>query len=176
MFVLGAAGVAFAQGESEPANDAPRSMRPLPLDMPTEVNGVEAVCTGIGSDSRENPLWAEYSLRLEFAAGGRAYVSNEHVRIAGGDAELEVYCRGPWVLAKLPPGRYEVTAWIAGADPKSATVSVPATGQRRAVIHFPDIPAAESDVGMEVNARPEPEYEPPPPPEDEPMPPDEGPE
>ncbi|MGQ0741406.1 MAG: hypothetical protein ACT4OG_03805 [Alphaproteobacteria bacterium] len=176
LIVLGASGAALAQDGAEPANYAPQSFRSLPLDRPTEVNGIETVCTGVDSDSRENPLWAEYPLRLEFAAGGRSYVANEQVRISGGGAELEVFCSGPWVLAKLPPGRYQVTASVEGGGTRSATVTVPADGQKRVVLHFPEIPAGESDGSMGPNPPlPPPQYERVPQP-DEPLPPESEPE
>jgi hypothetical protein len=116
----------------------------LVLDTPTEVNGIETVCTGIDSDSRDDPRWAAYSLRLEFAAGSRAYVSDETVGVTGGGTTLQVRCPGPWLLAKLPAGKYSVVATVEGGATKTANVSVPKSGQLRAVLHFPEVPAGES--------------------------------
>ena len=146
---------------AQPANYVPQGGQSLPVDQPTNVNGIETVCTGIDSDSRSDPRWAEYPLRLEFAAGGRAYVSREHVSITGGAASLDVQCPGAWVLAKLPPGKYRVTATVEGGGTQTANVVVPRSGQARAVLHFPEVPAGESDGSAGPNAPvPEPTSEP----------------
>ena len=157
-----AADQAVARNEvTQPVNYAPQSGQTLPLDIPTDVNGIETVCTGIDSDSRNNPRWAAYPLRLEFATGGRAYVSREQVRITGSAASLDVQCPGAWVLAKLPPGKYRVTATVESGVTKTANVSVPRRGQARVVLHFPEVPAGESNGAMGPNAPvPQPSYEP----------------
>ncbi len=140
--------LAFAAGLSPlAAHEAAAQENPtqapqlLVLDTPTEVSGIETVCTGIDSDSREDPRWAAYSLRLEFAAGSRAYVSDETVGVTGGGKELQVRCPGPWLLAKLPAGKYSVVATIEGGITKSANVNVPKSGYARAVLHFPEVQA-----------------------------------
>lgn len=126
----------------------------LVLDTPTEVNGIETVCTGIDSDSRNDPRWTEYALRLEFAAGSRAYVADETVGITGGGNTLQVRCPGPWLLAKLPAGKYSVVATVEGGATKTANVSVPKSGQLRAVLHFPEVPAGESPVAPDQQTGP----------------------
>ena len=167
---LSSAFLVLAASQSPPAADNPAFMQiaqneeqdalSLPLDTPTDVNGIETVCTGIDSDSRDDPRWAAYPLRLEFAAGNRAYVANEAVSIMGGGGALALRCAGPWVLAKLPPGQYRVVASVSGVT-KNATVTVPRKGQARFVLHFPEVPANESDGSMEpYTPMPEPTYEP----------------
>lgn len=143
-------GQAMAQKAMTPQNTnyAPLSGQVLPIDRPTDVNGIETVCTGIDSDSRARPEWAAYPLRLEFASGGRAYVSREQVSISGSAASIDVQCPGAWVLAKLPAGKYKVTATVESGVTKNATVTVPKSGQSRVVIHFPEVPAGESDGAM----------------------------
>lgn len=119
----------------------------LTRNTPTDVNGIETVCTGIDSDTRADPRWAAYPLRLEFTAGGRAYVAYEQVTITGakGAPVLAVRCPGAWVLAKLPSGKYSVSATVESGVTKHASVTVPRTGQARLVIRFPEVPAAESN-------------------------------
>ncbi len=136
--------VYLAQNETAPMTQGIVTLAP---GTPTDVNGVEMVCTGIDSDTRNDPRWSAYSLRLEFAAGNRAYIADEQVTITGakGAAMLAVHCEAPWVLAKLAPGKYSVTATIPGGVSKHAAVSVPRTGHARVVLHFPEVPAAESE-------------------------------
>lgn len=118
----------------------------LKPNVPTQVNGIGTVCTGIDSDTRAEPQWLTYPLRLEFAAGNRAYIADEQVTITGakGAVSLDVHCAAPWVLAKLAPGKYSVTATIPRGASQKVTVIVPPSGQKRVVLHFPEVPAAES--------------------------------
>lgn len=152
---------AVSPNQVQVASNTVQGAQLLTHNTPTEVNGVETVCTGIDSDTRKDPRWAAYPLRLEFAAGNRAYVSNETVNITNAQGSvLHVQCPGAWVLAKLPAGKYSVTASVEGTT-KTASVNVPRTGQARVVMHFPEVPAAESDGSMGPNApAPEPQYEP----------------
>lgn len=75
---------AASPNEVQVANNTVQGGQLLTHNTPTDVNGVETVCTGIDSDTRNDPRWAAYPLRLEFAAGNRAYVANETVSITGG--------------------------------------------------------------------------------------------
>jgi hypothetical protein len=144
-FVLAACLSPLAVYEASAQDNTTQVPQLLVLDTPTDVNGIETVCTGIDSDSRNDPRWMAYPLRLEFAAGSRAYVADETVSIAGGGTALQVHCPGPWLLAKLPAGKYNVIATVEGGITKSATVTVPKSGQVRAVLHFPEVPAGESE-------------------------------
>jgi hypothetical protein len=72
---------------------------------------------GVGQDesSAISAVQRQWPLSLEFAeqAGGRAvYVADVDVvvRNASGQAALEAQADGPFLLAKLPPGRYAVEA------------------------------------------------------------------
>src|SRR5579871_3713984 len=76
----------------------------LQLDQETEVNGVPVACTGVGQ-TKSDPKWLAYPVRLEFAQTGGAYVADETVEImtASGAAVVSLDCEGPWILLKLPP-------------------------------------------------------------------------
>ena len=157
--------IILAQNDSAPAMNAPATTEGatiLKRNEPTQVNGVEVVCTGIDSDTRADPRWNAYPLRLEFTAGGRAYISDETVTISGqGAPAIAVSCPAPWVLAKVAPGTYSVTAMVSGTT-KHAAASVRKTGQARLVMRFPEVPAAESpngEAGPNVPA-PAPTYQP----------------
>ena len=128
---LAASGVAYAQSNS------------LPDGQATDINGVQSVCTGVTSDTRMNPEWKDYSLRLEFAGQGGQYLGDETVNVSGQGQNLSVHCRGPWVLMMLPPGTYHVAADVADAGHKDVTVHVPG----HVVVRFPNAGGAEGQSG-----------------------------
>ncbi len=120
---------------------APRaSADPLPMDNPTTINGVETVCTGIGS-SQQDPRWPSYPVRVEFSNGGAQYLAGAHVTLSSGGKQLAAFdCSGSWVLFRVKPGNYKVSATLTdqpGSGERSATFSPPARGQKRVVIQFP---------------------------------------
>lgn len=118
----------------------------LPMDQPINVNGIETACSGIGEDAKENPLWKEYPVRVEFSNGGAQYLSGAHVTLSQGGKTLTSFdCSGAWVLFKnLKPGAsYKIAATIidqVGAGEKSATFTPPTSGQKRVVIQYPVAP------------------------------------
>ncbi len=78
-------------------------------------NGVIYLSGGVGLDEREamQAVRNEYSLWLTFAQTGvTAYSSDTEVAIrdSKGALVLEATAEGPWLMIKLPPGRYRVTA------------------------------------------------------------------
>jgi hypothetical protein len=118
-------------------------------DTPTAVNGTEVVCTGVGFDARQDPRWSAYPLKVEIAGRGGQYLGEvQVVVIKDGRNVVEVDCGGPWVLFKLPAGRYEVRATNQGRT-VSSSAYVPASGQGRIILRFPETggalePAAEN--------------------------------
>ncbi len=118
--------------------------QPLLLDVPTMVNGVEVACTGVSLDAREDSRWSQYSLKLEFAGEGGRYLGGESVTLRrDGKTVFSDSCNGPWLLLRLPAGRYEVEASLAGETVRSAAI-VPATGQARVVLRFAEAPEKSS--------------------------------
>lgn len=112
------------------------------LDEEQTIGDVGVACTGIGQ-TKNDPKWLAYPVRLEFADAQRAYLAGEDVTLsdAGGQPLLDVTCEGPWLLLKLAPGKsYKVEAKLTEKDtaPRSATVKAPAHGQARFVLTFPD--------------------------------------
>jgi len=119
----------------------------LPQDKPVQLNGMTVLCTGTGS-SKDNTDWQKYPVRVEFSNAAAQFLSGMHVKLAGGgDAVTEFTCWAPWVLIQAPAGSsYKLTASLAGrADSpvKSATFTVPSSGQKRVDIAFPEIKANE---------------------------------
>src|ERR1700749_2332775 len=61
-------------------------------DQPTTQNGVETVCTGVGS-AKDNPAWSGYPVKLTFSNMSGENEAMEHVSITqGGKAVLETDC------------------------------------------------------------------------------------
>lgn len=122
---------------AEPAGPAP-----LPLDQPTTVNGVEAACTGVGQ-TRNDPQWSAYGVRIEFSNALNEYLGAGAIRLKdrAGTTLLEASCDAPWILLRLPAGAYSVEGWIPGspAQPRSAPIKAPRSGQTRFVLQFPDV-------------------------------------
>ncbi len=98
------------------------------------------VCTGVG-ESKEDARWKAYPLKLIFTAAGRAYVAEVSATIkdSSGNVVLETTCDAPWLLAKLKPGRYSITASADGGGSKTASLTVSSSGQQQFVIRFPSI-------------------------------------
>ncbi len=128
---LAASGVAYAQSNS------------LPDGQEMDINGVQTVCTGVTSDTRMNPEWRNYSLRLEFAGQAGQYLGDETVNVSGHGETWSVHCGGPWVLMMLPPGTYRIAADVADAGHKDITVHVPG----HVVVRFPNAGGAEEPSG-----------------------------
>lgn len=115
-------------------------VRVLPWDEPTEVAGYELACTGVGDEARTDPRWPAFALRLEFANRNAEYLSDVDVTVsdADGKALFTVRCQSPWLLAKVPPGKYKVAGTFQGIT-KTEKVTAPKSGQSRVVIRFPEV-------------------------------------
>ena len=137
--------IAFALGFSSSAlADDAEILKP---DTPTKVGTVEAVCTGVGLDARQNPAWTAYPLKIEIAGRGGQYLGDVQLTLRRKDSLLAtVKCDGPWVLFKTDPGAYRVDV---GTDGQTATSNayVPTKGQGRIIIRFPSL-------GGEVSPKP----------------------
>lgn len=112
----------------------------LPADQPAEINGYEVACTGVGDEAREDPRWPAFGVRIEFANRDAQYLSDIDVSItnAAGESLFRVRCESPWLLAKLPAGRYTVAGTFEGIT-KTAKLTAPSAGQARIVVRFPEV-------------------------------------
>ena len=116
---------------------------PVAMDTPININGVDTACTGI-ADSKDDPRWQTYPVRIEFSNGSSQYLAGAHVSLSKRGAVIaELDCQAPWVLFKVSPGSYTVTASILGssAKPRTAKFSPPKRGQKRVVLQFTDFQA-----------------------------------
>ena len=110
---------------------------PFPVDTPMTMRGIEAVCTGVGADARNDPRWSSYPLRIEVVGAAGEFLGAAEVTVAKeGEALASVNCSGPWVLFRLPPGAYSVTAEIGGMS-RMGRVNVAGSGQARVILRFP---------------------------------------
>ena len=112
----------------------------LPVDQETVVDGVPAACTGF-AQTKADPRWAAYPVRIEFANPAAEYLSSGEVVVtdARGKPVVAARCQAPWILLKLPTGAYKVEGRVPGSDApsRSAPFRSPAGGQARVVLTFP---------------------------------------
>lgn len=87
--------------------------------MVQTTGGVSYVSGGVGKDSidRLSSLARDFNLKLVFAMKSGAYVSGVRVAIAdaAGKSLLDVTSEGPWFLARLPAGNYQIVANFEGS-------------------------------------------------------------
>ena len=108
-------------------------------DTPVTINGVEAVCTGVGS-AKDDPRWAAYPVKVVLATSGGANVANAHVTLTKGRNEVAgLDCDAPWILFKAPSGAYTATATLIGGSGRSASSNLTTNGstQKETTITFP---------------------------------------
>lgn len=81
--------------------------------------GVSYVSGGVGKDSidRLSSLARDFNLKLVFAMKSGAYVSGVRVALAdaAGKTLLDTTSEGPWLLARLPAGNYQIVATFEGS-------------------------------------------------------------
>jgi len=112
---------------------------PLPFDSPVSMRAMEAVCTGIGTDARNDPRWPSYPLRIELVGRAGVFLGQAEVTLTqNNEAVIGVRCGGPWLLLRLPPGVYDVAAQVENVT-KTGRVTVPMTGQGRLILRFPEL-------------------------------------
>ncbi len=113
---------------------------PMAMDKPVQMNGLEAVCTGVG-ETKDDPQWLSYPVRIEFSNGGAQYLSGATVRIShGADTVGSLDCPGAWVLLRGAPGEYRVDVTIDNSSAKAVDASfrMGSGPQKRIVLRFPD--------------------------------------
>lgn len=80
--------------------------------------GVSYVSGGVGADSIDqlNAIAGKFNVKLVFALQSGNYVSDVKVAIADarGKTLLDTTSAGPWFLARLPVGKYQIVATFAG--------------------------------------------------------------
>ncbi|HYM19061.1 MAG TPA: hypothetical protein VEU06_10895 [Micropepsaceae bacterium] len=124
------------------AQDKPPPPPALPFDTPVSMRAIEVACTGIGADSRNDPRWKDFPLKIELVGKDGQFLGDTVVTLIKGDEELaSVNCGGPWILFRVMPGAYSVTAETEGIKQMSK-VTVRDKGQARVVMSFPSLGGA----------------------------------
>lgn len=106
-------------------------------DTPVTINGVEAVCTGVGS-AKDDPRWGAYPIKIVLATTGGANLANAHVTLNKGGKEVAgLDCDAPWILFKAPPGSYSASATLIGGSGRTNSTSFTSgTAQKEITITF----------------------------------------
>jgi hypothetical protein len=97
-------------------------------DTPSTINGVETVCTGVGS-AKDDPRWSAYPVKIVLATAGGANLANAHITLTKGrQTVVETDCDAPWILFKAPAGSYTATATMIGGSGQSHSAHFTTTG------------------------------------------------
>lgn len=120
-----------AEGASEPATG--RSPQPRSHGSVTWLTG------GVGLEERDaiREQAGEYNLWVWFARSeGGYFLADVEVNIedAHGQRVLDTRTDGPWLLARVPPGRYVIRTDQQGA---ATSVSVPKGSRAVTILRFP---------------------------------------
>ena len=126
VMALSVGDIAAAQTAAPPSND-------VAAPAVREFEGVRYVTGGVGEGERSAILGIaqDFNLKLTFAEKSGDYLSGVKIAITGGDGRkvLELDSEGPLVLAKLPPGKYRVSATANGRE-QTRDANVGGTGQQ----------------------------------------------
>ena len=112
--------------------------------QPQTQGSVSFISGGVGEDDsdRMKQMRSQYPLELLFVTRGNPnqYLSDVKVQIAGGGGKvaLDTVSNGPFLLAKVPPGRYTITADNQGSV-KKQTVQVGSGKTQRVMFVWPPI-------------------------------------
>lgn len=142
-FALGMAGSVAAQqnnaggtvGGSATDNTSAGNVHGTGMPQIQQQGGVSFVSGGVGQDESQalRSVASEWPLSLRFTARSGEYLADVHVTITDthGTSVLDTTSRGPYMLVKVPPGRYSVH--VSHADiSKTSAVTVTASGSARA--------------------------------------------
>lgn len=96
---------------------------------------------GLGERQAMQSSAADFNLKVQNAVPGRPYVSDTTVAIVDGQGKevLRTTLDGPWLMAKLPPGRYTIHA-SDGTRTQTQAVSVAERGLRDVMFRWSDNP------------------------------------
>ena len=105
-----------------------------------EADGIKYACAGVGKASRNDPRWAGFPVKLQFAAANGNFLGDPAVTVTDGSGKqvFQAQCNGPWVLIGLPAGSYKVHATgQQGQYAKDFMLTVKSAGQTSKTIRLP---------------------------------------
>lgn len=107
--------------------------------QPQASGGIPYLSGGVGLEERDaiREKANDYNLWIWFARAGSGYfLADVKVSIedARGQPVLDTVTNGPWLLVRVPPGRYTIRTDQSDA---AMTVSVGATGHTETILRFP---------------------------------------
>ena len=110
-------------------------------DSEQTYEGVRYVCAGVSQESRDDPRWGSYPVKLVFAAADGGFLGDVKVKIgdAEGDTVLQAHCLSPWLLVDLGPGSYKVEAMARQDYQQSFALRVADSRQQEHTTRFPEI-------------------------------------
>lgn len=110
-------------------------------DSEQTYEGVRYVCAGVSQESRDDPRWSGYPVKLVFASSDGGFLGDVKVKIgdAKGDTVLQAHCLSPWLLVDLGPGRYQVEAMARQDYQQSFALQVGDRRQQEHTTRFPEI-------------------------------------
>ena len=109
-------------------------------DTPTTINGVETVCTGVGS-AKDDPRWSAYPVKIVIANTAGENVAAMNIALSqNGKPVVQTVCDAPWILFRLAAGHYSASATMVSPPGTSRKVDFTTTGsgaQKELTIAFP---------------------------------------
>jgi hypothetical protein len=99
-------------------------------EIATAPSGVMFVSGGISEEAvdRLRAMERDFNLKMVFALNTGAYVADVKVQVVdpSNRVVLDTSTEGPWLLAKLPPGSYQVNATYGRATERRTVAVAPA--------------------------------------------------
>jgi hypothetical protein len=110
-------------------------------DTEQSFRNVRYACAGVSQESRDDPRWSGYPVKLVFAAADGGFLGDVKVKIgdAKGATVLQAHCNAPWLLVDLAPGNYKVEALARQDYQQSFALSVGGGRQQERTTRFPEI-------------------------------------
>jgi hypothetical protein len=110
---ISASGPALGASRGDPGALLP--VQPLPVDRGVSIAGIPVACTGVG-ETRQDPRWADYPVRVEFSDAQAKYLTDAQVVLidAKGKALFRVSCAPPQGAAEAAGGKLRRPWSIAG--------------------------------------------------------------
>ena len=110
-------------------------------DLEQNYEGVRYACTGVSQESRDDPRWSGYPVKLVFAAADGGFLGDVKVKIgdAKGDTVLQAQCNAPWLLVDLAPGSYKVEAMARQDYQQSFALNVASGRQQERTTRFLEV-------------------------------------